>query len=111
MQGGDFQDQSLLQFFLNRVEFGMDIQQAAEAANFWSFQFRNSFDDHRSQPGVIQLSNSTPEWVIRNLQGRGYRVLLEEESVGPITAIEISQEHGTLMGATATHGDDHGIGW
>ena len=32
VQGGDTQDQNLLQFFLNVVEFGMNVQQAAEAA-------------------------------------------------------------------------------
>ncbi|HTE23016.1 gamma-glutamyltransferase family protein, partial [Flavitalea sp.] len=33
VQGGDTQDQNLLQFFLNMVEFGMTVQQATEAAN------------------------------------------------------------------------------
>ena len=31
VQGGDTQDQNLLQFFLNVVEFGMNVQEAAEA--------------------------------------------------------------------------------
>src|SRR5206468_10452656 len=30
VQGGDTQDQNLLQFFLNIVEFGMNVQQAVE---------------------------------------------------------------------------------
>ncbi|HTB26056.1 MAG TPA: gamma-glutamyltransferase, partial [Puia sp.] len=33
VQGGDTQDQNLLQFFLNVVEFNMTVQQAVEAAN------------------------------------------------------------------------------
>jgi gamma-glutamyltranspeptidase / glutathione hydrolase len=33
VQGGDTQDQNLLQFFLNIVEFGMTVQEACEAAN------------------------------------------------------------------------------
>ena len=33
VQGGDTQDQNLLQFFLNMVEFGMTVQQSVEAAN------------------------------------------------------------------------------
>ena len=33
VQGGDTQDQNLLQFFLNVVEFGMNVQQAAEAVD------------------------------------------------------------------------------
>jgi gamma-glutamyltranspeptidase / glutathione hydrolase len=33
VQGGDTQDQNLLQFFLNVVEFNMTVQQSVEAAN------------------------------------------------------------------------------
>ncbi|MGD8277579.1 MAG: gamma-glutamyltransferase, partial [Gemmatimonadota bacterium] len=43
VQGGDGQDQNLLQFFLNVVEFDMNVQQAAEAANFNSYQMHSSF--------------------------------------------------------------------
>src|SRR5690606_39754980 len=51
VQGGDAQDQNLLQFFLNVVEFGMDVQQAAEAANINSYQMHESFGFHTSDPG------------------------------------------------------------
>ena len=40
VQGGDTQDQNLLQFFLNVVEFGMTLQEASEAANFNSYQMQ-----------------------------------------------------------------------
>ena len=51
VQGGDSQDQNLLQFFLNVVEFGMTPQEAAEAANFNSYQMQASFDEHESRAG------------------------------------------------------------
>ena len=51
VQGGDTQDQNLLQFFLNVVEFGMTPQQAAEAPNFTSCQMHDSFGDARDLPG------------------------------------------------------------
>ena len=51
VQGGDSQDQNLLQFFLNVVEFGMTVQEATEAANINSEQMRSSFGAHESQPG------------------------------------------------------------
>jgi gamma-glutamyltranspeptidase/glutathione hydrolase len=41
VQGGDSQDQNLLQFFLNTVEFGMSVQRATEAPNINSFQMRS----------------------------------------------------------------------
>ena len=51
VQGGDTQDQNLLQFFLNFVEFGMDVQEAVEAPNINSYQMRSSFGAHESKPG------------------------------------------------------------
>ena len=51
VQGGDTQDQNLLQFFLNVVEFGMTVQEATEAANITSYQMRDSFGAHESEPG------------------------------------------------------------
>jgi gamma-glutamyltranspeptidase/glutathione hydrolase len=54
VQGGDTQDQNLLQFFLNVVEFGMTPQEAAEAPNINSSQMRSSFGAHearRAAPG------------------------------------------------------------
>ncbi len=46
VQGGDTQDQNLLQFFLDVVEFGMTPQEAAEAANLNTYQMRSSFGAH-----------------------------------------------------------------
>ena len=46
VQGGDSQDQNLLQFFLNMVEFEMNVQEDCEAANINSFQMRSSFGYH-----------------------------------------------------------------
>ena len=56
VQGGDTQDQNLLQFFLAVVEFGMTPQEAAEAANITSYQMRSSFGKHESLPGRIDVN-------------------------------------------------------
>src|SRR5882724_1289085 len=74
VQGGDTQDQNLLQFFLNVVEFGMDVQQAVEAANITSYQMRNSFGDHETEPGRLTLRDDTPSWVRHELRAMGYRL-------------------------------------
>lgn len=111
VQGGDTQDQNLLQFFLNVVEFGMDVQQAAEAANVNSFQMRSSFGAHEAKPGRILLNAKTPPWVRDELGRMGYEMTFEERTSGPITAIQIDVEHGTLWGAASNYGDDYGIGW
>jgi gamma-glutamyltranspeptidase/glutathione hydrolase len=111
VQGGDSQDQNLLQFFLNVVEFGMNVQEAAEAANIESLQMHSSFDDHRSEPGRIVVRSDVPPWVRADLTSMGYRVDRLLRTSGPITAIFIDQERGALQGAASDHGEDYGIAW
>jgi gamma-glutamyltranspeptidase / glutathione hydrolase len=111
VQGGDTQDQNLLQFFLNVLEFGMTPQEASEAANFNSFQMRSSFDKHESQPGRIVLSDQVPQWVRRELVQRGYRLEFESRSSGPINAIMLDHRHGTIWGGSSNHGEDYGVAW
>jgi gamma-glutamyltranspeptidase/glutathione hydrolase len=111
VQGGDTQDQNLLQFFLNVVEFGMTVQQAAEAANFTSYQMRSSFADHRSEPGRLTLNEAMPRWVRDELVRLGYTLDFAERTSGPINAILIDREHGTLWGGSSHHGEDYGVGW
>jgi gamma-glutamyltranspeptidase/glutathione hydrolase len=111
VQGGDTQDQNLLQFFLNVVEFGMTVQQAAEAPNLVSYQMFSSFGEHVSEPGRITLRADTPEETIAALRGMGYQVDTEAKTSGPITAIFIDRAHGTLWGAASDYGEDTGIAW
>jgi gamma-glutamyltranspeptidase/glutathione hydrolase len=111
VQGGDSQDQNLLQFFLDVVEFGMTVQEATEAANFNSFQMRSSFGNHESQPGRILLNAATPPWVRGELRRMGYTEVFEDRTSGPINAIMIDRPHGTFWGGSSNHGEDYGIGW
>ena len=111
VQGGDSQDQNLLQFFLNVLEFGMTPQEAAEAANFNSFQMRSSFDEHKSQPGRILLSDQVPQWVRRELFQRGYKLEFESRTSGPINAILLDHAHGSIWGGSSNHGEDYGVAW
>ncbi|MBA3510996.1 MAG: gamma-glutamyltransferase [Sphingomonas sp.] len=111
VQGGDTQDQNLLQYFLNVVEFGMNVQQAAEAANFNSYQMRASFGDHESQPGRLLLNDQTPAWVRDELKKMGYTLTFGERTSGPINAIFFDREHGSFWGGSSNHGDDYGVVW
>jgi gamma-glutamyltranspeptidase/glutathione hydrolase len=111
VQGGDTQDQNLLQFFLNVVEFGMNVQEAAEAANFNSYQMQTSFDNHESKPGVITLNENTPPWVRKELQKKGYKADYQARTSGPINAIWFDWAHGSFWGGSSNHGEDYGIGW
>lgn len=116
VQGGDTQDQNLLQFFLNMVEFGMTVQKAAEAANINSNQLWLSLggsktDDRKPKPGNLLLHDNIPEKVRNELKKMGYTLSFDDRTSGPINAIYFDWKHGSFWGGSSNHGEDYGIGW
>jgi gamma-glutamyltranspeptidase/glutathione hydrolase len=111
VQGGDSQDQNLLQFFLNMVEFGMTVQQSVEAPNMNSYQMRSSFGDHEARPGRMLVASSTPDSVRTALRRMGYTLEFQQRTSGPINAIFFDRKHRTFWGGSSNHGEDYGIAW
>lgn len=116
VQGGDTQDQNLLQFFLNMVEFGMTVQEASEAANIntnqlWLSLGGNKTADRAPRPGNLLLHSNTPDWVRKELRSMGYTLSFEDRTSGPINAIWFDWKHGSFWGGSSNHGEDYGIGW
>ena len=116
VQGGDTQDQNLLQFFLNVTEFGMNVQEACEAANFNSNQLWLSLggaevNDRKPHPGELLLHDNTPDWVRKELRKMGYILSFDDRTSGPINAIWFDWQHGSFWGGSSNHGEDYGIGW
>jgi gamma-glutamyltranspeptidase/glutathione hydrolase len=116
VQGGDTQDQNLLQFFLNMVEFGMTVQQATEAANINSNQLWLSLGgatmaDRKPKPGNLLLGKTVSELIKKDLKGMGYSISVGDRTSGPINAIYFDWKHGSLWGGSSNNGEDYGIGW
>lgn len=116
VQGGDTQDQNLLQFFLNVVEFGMNVQEACEAPNIntnqlWLSLGGNKTEDRKPRAGQILLHEDTPDWVRKELRSMGYILSFDSRTSGPINAIYFDWKHGSFWGGSSNHGEDYGIGW
>jgi len=117
VQGGDTQDQNLLQCFLDMVEFGMTVQEATEAPNINTYQFYLSLgegedgQDRKPKPGYILINSNTPPYVQKELLKMGYRLSIDERTSGPINAIYFDWKHGSFWGGSSNHGEDYGIGW
>ena len=116
VQGGDTQDQNLLQFFLNVVEFGMTVQEAVEAPNIntdqlWLSLGGTKADDRKPKPGNILLDVNTPDFTRKELKAMGYKLTFGERTSGPINAMYFDWKHGTIWGGSSNNGEDYGIGW
>ena len=111
VQGGDTQEQNLLQFFLNMVEFEMNVQQAVEAHNITSYQMQSSFGAHKAEPGRLQVTPKVSEWARGELGRMGYSVETVDRTYSPITAIYFDRETGTMWGGASDYGEDYGVAW
>jgi len=111
VQGGDTQDQNMLQFFLNVVEFGMNVQEACEAANIVSYQMQSSFGKHVASPGRLRLNEKIPQKIRDNLANMDYKLDYRKYTSGPINAIYYDWKHGTFWGGASNFGEDYGIAW
>jgi gamma-glutamyltranspeptidase/glutathione hydrolase len=116
VQGGDTQDQNLLQFFLNVAEFGMNVQQASEAPNIntnqlWLSLGGTKTEDRMPKPGQLLLNTNTAEATREELKKMGYILSFGARTSGPINGIYFDWKHGSLWGGSSNHGEDYGIGW
>jgi gamma-glutamyltranspeptidase / glutathione hydrolase len=109
--GADTQPQTQLQFFLNVVEFGMNVQQALEAPAVISSSFRSSYYPHEIA-GKLQTPASLPKHVLDELAALGHKLDIRNvRGVGSVKAIIVHPKTGVLMGGVSPTGDSYVYGW
>ena len=105
--GADTQPQAQLQFFLNVVEFGMNVQQALEASSIVSTGFRSSYFPHAAE-GTLQVPASLPKHVLDELAAMGHKIDVRSvRGVGSVKAILIHPGTGVLMGGVSPTRDSY----
>jgi len=93
------------------VEFGMNVQEACEAANIVSYQMQSSFGEHVAIPGRLTLNERVPEKVRELVANMGYSIRVRKYTSGPMNAIFFDMKHGTFWGGSSNSGEDYGIAW
>jgi gamma-glutamyltranspeptidase / glutathione hydrolase len=96
--GGDNQDQSLLQVFLNIVVFGMDPQSAVEAPRFQTKHYYTSFAGNEFERGRLYLENRIRPTVINRLRQMGHRVQVQGPLSNGASPTLIRIQDGVLEG-------------
>ena len=111
--GGDSQDQTLLQIFLNVVEFGMNPQEAVEAPRFNSEAMYSSFDDHGDQPLVLEVEKRISDSARDQLQARGHQLKVIGEWINPTapTMVEYDAKSGVIRAGADVRGHRYALAW
>jgi gamma-glutamyltranspeptidase / glutathione hydrolase len=134
--GGDNQDQWTLQFFLNYVDFGMNLQEAIDVPSLSYNNFFSSWSGHARSTGVSlenradtasDSKNSTGPWacvgsgareaelakVLQELKNRGHNITLGGPwDNGRVLAAAIDPAFGTRQAAASPRGETgYALGW
>jgi gamma-glutamyltranspeptidase/glutathione hydrolase len=111
--GGDSQDQQNLNVLLAHVDFGLPIQEALEAPRFNSEHMRESFREHRDQPGVLTIESRYSWDALDELRRRGHdlRVVSPWGMPTAVTAVGIDPRTGTLFGGADVRRERAIAGW
>lgn len=111
--GGDSQDQTLLQIFLNVVEFGMNPQEAVEAPRFNSLAMFSSFDDHRDHPLELEVERRIPATGLEQLRALGHQLIVQGDWANPTapTLVEFNAATGVIKAGADVRGYRYALAW
>ena len=105
--GADTQPQAQMQFFLNVVEFGMNVQQALEQDYIVSTSFKSSYYPHSAE-GKLQVPSTLPKHVLDELAAMGHKLDIRNvRGVGSVKAIIVHPRTGVLMGGVSPTRDSY----
>jgi gamma-glutamyltranspeptidase/glutathione hydrolase len=111
--GGDCQDQWTLQFFLNHVDFDMNLQEALDAPSVHSEHFPSSFYPREAYPARVVVEDRIPQEVISELERRGHEVIVTDGwANGKAMGIRYDGERGVISGGVSPRGQiGYALGW
>lgn len=111
--GGDNQDQALLQVLLNVIEFGMNPQEAVEAARFDTQHYVSSFDDHEFLPGSLNVESRVGLKTIQELTNKGHKVKVQSEwgTLSAPTVVIYDPKTGVSSGGADPRRSRYAVAW
>jgi len=111
--GGDGQDQWTVQFLLNVVDFGMNLQQAIDAPTVHSVHFPSSFYPRPAYPGRMVAEDRIAPDVLAELERRGHEIQkVDGWNNGKVTAVQYDGARGVISGAASPRRNlGYALGW
>ncbi len=112
VMGGDMQPQGHVQIVVNLVDFGMNLQEAGDAARFHHAGSSEPTGTVMRDGGVLHLESGVGPEVRRELVRRGHRI---QESTGTVfggyQAIRRDPDTGVYFGASESRKDGMAAGY
>jgi gamma-glutamyltranspeptidase/glutathione hydrolase len=112
VMGADMQPQGHVQVLVNLVNFGMDLQQAGDAARYYHTQSSEPTGTMMKEGGVLSLEPGVSEEIRRELIRRGHRLRdAPSWAFGGYQAVARDPVTGVLSGASESRKDGCALGY
>lgn len=114
VMGGDMQPQGHVQVAVNLIDFGMNLQEAGDAArwrHFGSTEPTDGAKDYLRDGGTLSLESGVPAEVKRNLVLKGHTIAYEVGPYGGYQAIMWDAKHKVWIGASESRKDGQAAGY
>ncbi len=111
VMGGDMQAQGHVQVLCNMIDFGMDVQEAGDAARFRHLGSSEPTGQPARGAGSVALESGVPDSVRRALEAKGHKLVSSKGGYGGYQAIRIDLEHGVLIGGSDPRKDGAAMGY
>ena len=111
LMGGDMQAQGHAQVICNLIDFGMDVQEAGDAARFRHSGSSEPTGTRAEDGGIVDLESAIGPEVRRALEAKGHRLSTSPGGFGGYQAIRIDIEHGVLTGGSDPRKDGAAMGY
>ena len=113
LMGGSMQPQGHTQILVNMLDFGMNVQEAGDAARFLHDGGSEPTGVHGDPLGTLFLEPGVAEETVKRLEAMGHKVQIDASGVrfGGYQAIMLDKEKGSYAGATEMRKDGTVVAW
>ncbi len=111
VMGGDMQPQGHVQVLVNLIDFGMNAQQAGDAARVRHIGSASPTGEAASGSGTVTVESGVSDETMQQLRNRGHRVVRAKGAFGGYQGILIDWDAGVLHGASEARKDGAAMGY
>ena len=111
VMGGAMQPQGHVQILINLIDFGMNLQEAGDAARVRHEGGRQPTGLAGDPLGVLHVESGVPSAAVSGLRALGHEVVVDSGGYGGYQAIMRDPETGVYVGATEMRKDGVAIGY
>ena len=111
LMGGAMQPQGHVQIVVNLIDFGMNMQEAGDAAR-WQHEGSTDYDTPKmATGGFVNLESGVPWATQAELKRRGHDLRIDLGGYGGYQAIRWDAKNKVYLGASESRKDGQAAGW